>query len=718
MSRIIDVMTGEVAVGREGDIFRSSAIGSCVVISAYCPKTKTGGLAHVMLSGFSPHEDSSRKTRYAGNAINDLLKQMISLGADIGNLDVCLVGAGNVLKRLEDTTAKNNLDSITEILREKKIRIRAESVGGTTRRSVTFDIAHATVFYTTGDEEERLLWASRERSLLDWISELEESKSIIRKREKALRESEYKYRQLHESMLEGFVSVNMQGQIQQVNRTFEEMVGYSFEELQKMTYTDLTPVKWHAIEAKIVNEQILPRGYSDIYEKEYTRKDGTVFSVELRTFLIRDGENAPLSMWAIVRDITERKRTQDALQESEVKHRLLFDLAGDAIFIHDEQAQMLAVNLVACQRLGYTHQELMALTIPQIDSPDEARHAPERIARLMEKGHHEFETVHRRKDGLLINVEVSSTRITWDGQPAMMSIVRDVTERKRVEEKYSMLFKSMPDACAVHEIICDDARRPVDYRFLVVNPAFERMTGLKAENVVGRTVLEALPNTERFWIETYGQVALSGDPVRFENYSSELQKYFDVAAFRNAPNEFVTVFTDITERKQTEEKLAHLHGLHSRLLDKAPALIWRSGIDAKCDWFNATWLGFTGRTLEQEQGDGWVEGVHPEDLERCVKIYLKAFHAREPFVMEYRLRRHDGEFRWITDHGIPFNSVQGEFLGYIGYCFDITDARKSEEELRQRARELKVFYDSSIGREERILELKKEVDKLKRELGK
>jgi PAS domain S-box-containing protein len=115
------------------------------------------------------------------------------------------------------------------------------------------------------------------------------------------------------------------------------------------------------------------------------------------------------------------------------------------------------------------------------------------------------------------------------------------------------------------------------------------------------------------------------------------------------------------------------------LVQHSPVMIWRAGLDAKCDYFNETWLAFTGRSLEQEQGDGWAEGVHPEDLERCVAHYLDHFRRREAFEMEYRLRRHDGEFRWIFDRGVPFNDDSGAFAGFIGSCVDVDERRKAQD---------------------------------------
>jgi len=128
--------------------------------------------------------------------------------------------------------------------------------------------------------------------------------------EKALRGSERKYRLLHESMRDAFVSVTMDGRILECNLAYQNMLGYTKDELFSKTYRDLTPEQWHAFEARIVEEQILPRGYSDVYEKEYRRKDGSVFPIELRTTLIRDDAGNPVAMWAVIRDITERKQAE------------------------------------------------------------------------------------------------------------------------------------------------------------------------------------------------------------------------------------------------------------------------------------------------------------------------------------------------------------------------------------------------------------------------
>ena len=123
------------------------------------------------------------------------------------------------------------------------------------------------------------------------------------------------------------------------------------------------------------------------------------------------------------------------------------------------------------------------------------------------------------------------------------------------------------------------------------------------------------------------------------------------------------------------------------LVQHSPVMIWRAALDAKCDYFNETWLEFTGRTLEQEMGDGWAEGVHPDDLDRCVAYYLDHFGRHEAFEMEYRLRRHDGVYRWIFDRGVPFTDDAGAFAGFIGSCIDVDERRRAQETEQQHNQE-------------------------------
>jgi PAS domain S-box-containing protein len=142
------------------------------------------------------------------------------------------------------------------------------------------------------------------------------------------------------------------------------------------------------------------------------------------------------------------------------------------------------------------------------------------------------------------------------------------------------------------------------------------------------------------------------------------------------------VLLDITDRKKMEEDLRESEERFRMMANTAPVLIWMSGTDKLCNFFNKGWLDFTGRTLEQELGNGWTEGVHGDDLARCMEIYTSAFDARREFSMEYRLRRFDGEYRWVLDHGVPRLEPGGVFLGYIGTATDITEIKRGEEKFR------------------------------------
>jgi PAS domain S-box-containing protein len=139
----------------------------------------------------------------------------------------------------------------------------------------------------------------------------------------------------------------------------------------------------------------------------------------------------------------------------------------------------------------------------------------------------------------------------------------------------------------------------------------------------------------------------------------------------------------IEERAAGQIELGESESRFRTVADSAPVLIWMSGVNKLCTFFNRPWLEFTGRSMEQELGNGWAQGVHADDVQKCLEVYAEAFDARQPFVMKYRLRRNDGEYRWISDQGVARYDTQGNFAGYIGSCVDVTELINKEQALRE-----------------------------------
>ncbi|MFL6505580.1 MAG: MASE1 domain-containing protein, partial [Candidatus Udaeobacter sp.] len=178
------------------------------------------------------------------------------------------------------------------------------------------------------------------------------------------------------------------------------------------------------------------------------------------------------------------------------------------------------------------------------------------------------------------------------------------------------------------------------------------------------------------WSAAHGHGPFSGRPV--EQDALSIQIFLIVLAI---PLLFLA--TVIEERATGASELDESESRFRNVADAAPVLIWMAGVDKLCTFFNKPWLEFTGRGIQQELGNGWTDRVHPDDLQKCLEIYTEAFDARQPFVMQYRLRRNDGEYRWLSDQGVPRHDAQGGFAGYIGSCVDVTELMKKEEALHE-----------------------------------
>jgi PAS domain S-box-containing protein len=232
-------------------------------------------------------------------------------------------------------------------------------------------------------------------------------------------------------------------------------------------------------------------------------------------------------------------------------------------------------------------------------------------------------------------------------------------------------------------------------RCLLFNAALEKMWGFKAADVIGQPVLELFP----FLRET-GEDELLARALRGEESAAYDRRYLVRTTGRRGRFEAryrplregqeivgaLGIVCDVTAERDAEDHMRETEARFRHMADAAPVLLWMADADGLCTFFNETWLRFTGRTLDQEWGVGWAEGVHFEDFQRCMDTYLEAFNQRRVFEMEYRLRRADGEMRWVLDRGVPRYRPDGTFAGYIGSCADITAHRSAEAELQQAVR--------------------------------
>ncbi len=223
------------------------------------------------------------------------------------------------------------------------------------------------------------------------------------------------------------------------------------------------------------------------------------------------------------------------------------------------------------------------------------------------------------------------------------------------------------------------------------NAAAERLFGYSAEEAVGSPITILVPpelrDEESLLVE---RLRMGGRVEHFETVrmakggrriavSLTISQITDSAG---KPIGFSKIARDITDRKRAEQVLRESEERFRLVADTAPVLIWMSDVDKLCSFFNQGWLNFTGRLLKDELGEGWVSGVHPDDVQHCLNIYSVSFDARIDFEMEYRLRRFDGEYRWVVDYGVPRLEADGTFCGYIGSCVDITERKSSAESLK------------------------------------
>jgi PAS domain S-box-containing protein len=246
---------------------------------------------------------------------------------------------------------------------------------------------------------------------------------------------------------------------------------------------------------------------------------------------------------------------------------------------------------------------------------------------------------------------------------------------------------------------------------VAVNQEAAKLYGYSREHLIGRVVESLIParlrdrhrqHRENFFANPEMQTMQVIEIFAVRSDASEIPVDVSLRLLTIGTETFViSAIRDATARvlaeelKRSETILRESEERFRLVADTAPVLIWMSGTDKLCTYFNKPWLDFTGRSLEQERGNGWAEGVHPEDFQRCLDTYTQAFDRRDKFRMEYRLRRHDGEYRWILDVGVPRFNQDGSSAGYIGIGVDVTERRRAEEVVRESEDKLRLLLDST-----------------------
>jgi len=262
-----------------------------------------------------------------------------------------------------------------------------------------------------------------------------------RKRTKEkIKESEERYKDLVEKAGVAILIDDREGEVKYCNKQYADMFGYSLEEMRKQTIRSIVHPDDRERVLKYHKSRIQDKKVPSRYECKGIKKDGSIIFIEVHADAITDNGNI-IGTRSYIWDITERRKVQEAVQASEEKFKTLFNSAGDAIFITDLEGNILEVNQVACERLGFERKKILDMTLADIDRPKKSVSLPVKIEELSHRGHIFFETAHKGKNGKVIPIELSSRIIEYEGKPAALSIARDITERKVAEEERKQSFE-------------------------------------------------------------------------------------------------------------------------------------------------------------------------------------------------------------------------------------------------------------------------------------
>ncbi|MDP3446594.1 MAG: PAS domain S-box protein [Eubacteriales bacterium] len=375
------------------------------------------------------------------------------------------------------------------------------------------------------------------------------------------------------------------GAIMHVNDGFCRITGYTQEEVVGKTALELN-LYYNPADHELFLSSMTKTGVLETRPAYFRRRDGSRYSALVSAHSFWSQGDAYVC--ASIRDVSEQQRIERKNSKREEEYRRLFETMAQGIVYQNAEGWVISANPAAERMLGLTFQEMSQRTsqtpewhaIREDGSPLPGDEHPAMIALRTGTpfGPYTFGVFNAQLNDH-VWLTVTATPLFHDGEEKpyqVYAIMENITAQRKAQKNYQLLFQEMVDGFALHEIICDEAGAPVDYRYLAVNPAFERMTGLCGSDLIGRTVLSIMPEIELFWIETYGQVALTGEPVTFQNYSAALDKYFSVTAYRPAPMQFACTFSDVTKQiryqQETEQAQAQINRL-AHICDVAPSSI-------------------------------------------------------------------------------------------------------------------------------------------------
>ena len=527
------------------------------------------------------------------------------------------------------------------------------------------------------------------------------------KAEEALKNSEQKYKGLIETAIDGYVMTNMQGKILDCNKAFLDMIGYTMEKAKKLRYQDITPQKWHKMEEEIVKSQFIKNGYSDVYEKEYIRKDGTVFPISIRGRLIKDEKGQASGMWGFVRDITERKKAERNLQESENKFRSIAENAVDFIFIKDMARRYTFVNQAMQKLLGLPEEEIIGKTPEEIFGPEQGH-----IVKEVDDRTFSGETVNETRRFAIGDNELFfntlQTPLTMDDGKvtSIMGIVRDITERKRAEEalRESEEFSSSLLCNSPNPIVVINPDTSVKY----VNPALERLTGFSSAEIIGKKAPylwwteETLHSTGRDLKKAMSKGAVSIEEL-FKKKDGE-RFWVEITSGPIIENGkfkyYLANWIDITERKKAEEKLQESELKFKTIFENAGGAIFiadnKTGKILEC---NSQAEQLLGRPRAEIIGMHQSE-LHPKGEEKKYKEKF-ASHVRKGHTVDFEgeVQHKDGRRTpvWIAAQCLKIDGKDA----IIGLFVDTTERKKTEQELIENQKKLKSLASQLSVIEER-----------------